>query len=114
MPDAVSGCECSRRHPEFQAECHITAQAERDDVAPEQVSESDHMNSTGPAGFIDPGVRKMKEATTIGADERAQASDGFFALHAAGGGHRPIVDWAASVGGGELQHVAADEEQDSR
>lgn len=85
-------CGCSRRHPELEAEGHVAAQAKRDDIPSEETSEADHMNSTGPAQFVYPGVGVMKQATAIGADERATPADVFLALHATGGGHRAIVE----------------------
>lgn len=89
---ACGACDRSRRHPVAQAEGHIAAQAERHHVASKQTPESDHVNSTGPAHFIDPGIGEMKESATVSADQGAPAANGVFALHADGGGHAAIVE----------------------
>lgn len=89
---ACGACGRSRWHSVAQAEGHVTAQAERHNVASKQTPESDHVNSTGPAHFIDPGIGEMKESATVSADQGTLAANGIFALHADGGGHAAIVE----------------------
>jgi hypothetical protein len=81
----------SRWHPKLQPEGHIAAQAERHDIAPQQVSKADHVYSTGSSHFVYAGIGEVKLTSTVGADERAMAADVLFALNAAAE-HRAIVD----------------------
>lgn len=85
--------ERSRRDVESEAEGHVTAQTERDDIPPEQIPKADHVNSTGSAGLVDSRVREVKQAPAVRADECAAAADGFPALHTLAGGHSLILDF---------------------
>jgi len=81
----------SRWHPKLQPEGHIAAQAQRHDIAPQQVSKADHVYSTGSSHFVYAGIGEVKLTSTVGADERAMAADVLFALNAAAE-HRALVD----------------------
>ena len=94
---ASAGRGRSRGNSELEAESHIAAQTERDDVPPEQISEADHMNSTGCAGLIDSRIREVKQAAAVGACECAAAAEGFPALHAHAGGHSLILDFGIRI-----------------
>jgi hypothetical protein len=92
LPETFSAsCGRSRGHAETQPKRHVAAKAKRDDIAAQQVSKADHVYSTGPAHFVDPGIGVMELSAAVGADESASPAERFLALHTTGGRHGPIV-----------------------